>query len=296
MKTILLAFLFSFSSFAKLSVLTTTPDIAWLVKSIGGERVKVESLLNGTEDPHYVDALPHWIAKASRADMFCQVGLELEVGWVPKVLKRSGNSKIQSGGKGFCDIGKSISALEVPTGKLDRSMGDVHSGGNPHYHLGPDRYIEAANFIFETLINNDETGIETFDKNLRLTIASIKKTKAEATSLLKKSQKKKLMSYHKEFSYFVREFSLTYVGDIEETPGVPPSAGRIARVALEAKRKNVHYVLHTPNNPKKIIKKYQEISGVIPLEVPISIVKKGKPSNYHDLIMTIAKRINGETP
>ena len=158
-KFITLLFIFlSLNAFSKLKVVATTPDLAYAIKKIGGKRVKVFSLLNGNEDPHFVDAMPSWISKVSKANIFCFVGLELEIGWAPKVLTRSGNSKVQSGGKGHCNVGNYIDALEVPKGKIDRSMGDVHAGGNPHYHLGPSQYKKAANGIFEILVNNDPKG------------------------------------------------------------------------------------------------------------------------------------------
>ena len=126
----------------------------------------MESLLEGTEDPHYVDAMPHWIVKAAKADVFCMVGLELETGWVPKVLSRSGNAKIQSGAPGHCDASKKVKALEIPVGKIDRSMGDIHPGGNPHYNLGPSFFSQAAESIVDVLINVDAPGAETYMKNL----------------------------------------------------------------------------------------------------------------------------------
>ena len=134
-KTIILILISSISH-AKVNVITTTTDLQWLTKQIGGDKVKVESLLNGTEDPHYLDAMPHFISKVANADMFCLIGLDLEVGWAPKILSRSGNKKVQPGGKGYCETGKTIKALNIPTGRIDRSQGDIHPQGNPHYHLG----------------------------------------------------------------------------------------------------------------------------------------------------------------
>ena len=294
MKTVitLILLIFTLPAWAQLKVVSTTPDLTWLIKSIGKDKVSVATLLNGTEDPHYADAMPSWIAKASNADVFCMVGMELEVGWVPRVLERSSNAKIQTGGKGHCDVGKSIKALEVPTGKVDRSMGDVHGSGNPHYHLGPEQYKNAARGIFEVLVNNDPDSIETYSANLKVTLEKIDGVKSKVKDILKNAKSKKLMSYHKEFSYFVKDFGLTYVGDIEETPGVPPSAGRIARVALDAKTKKVDLVLASDTNPTKLLEKFNEISGVRYRQIPISIRSKGSPSNYEELLVGLAKAIS----
>ena len=292
MKTLLLGtLLISMSLWANIKVVTTTPDLAWLVQNVGGDRVQVESLLDGSEDPHFVDAMPSWIAKASKADVFCLVGMELEVGWAPKIIERSGNQKIQPGGKGYCETGKFVSALEVPKGKINRSMGDVHASGNPHYHLGPEQYKNAAQGIFEILVTNDPAGINTYKSHLEKTLKNIERVKQTVANIVKNSKSLKLMSYHKEFSYFVKDFELSHSGEIEEIPGVPPSAGRIARVALEAKSSNVHVVLASTANPKKFLNKFTEISGIRYQQVPISIRKQGSPSNYEELLVGIANAI-----
>jgi len=277
---------------AKLNIIATSPDIAWLIKKVGGEQVKVESLLNGNEDPHYVDAMPHWIAKASKADIFCYVGLELEVGWAPKVIERSANKKIQTGADGHCNIGSFVTALEVPTGKIDRSMGDVHASGNPHYHLGPDSFIMAAKGVYSMLVKNDSAESSLiYKKNLAKTIEHINQIKTKALAILSQKKDMKLMSYHKEFSYFIKDFNLSYHGEVEEVPGVHPSAGRIARVGIEAKKSKIDLILATSINPKKVLEKVEEISQVKYALVPISIKKKGSPSNYEQLILGLANSI-----
>jgi len=171
--SLFLIFIFSMPVSAKLNIIATSPDIAWLIKKVGGEQVKVESLLNGNEDPHYVDAMPHWIAKASKADIFCYVGLEL--------------------------VGSFVTALEVPTGKIDRSMGDVHASGNPHYHLGPDSFIMAAKGVYSMLVKNDSAESSLiYKKNLAKTIEHINQIKTKALAILSQKKDMKLMSYHKE--------------------------------------------------------------------------------------------------
>lgn len=287
----LIIFVISFALSAKLIVLTTTPDLAWLVSEIGGEKVNVTSLLEGNEDPHYVDAMPHWIAKASNADLFCFVGMDLEVGWAPKVLSRSSNAKIQPGGKGHCNAGKSVKALEVPTGNVDRSMGDVHAGGNPHYHLGPSFYLQSADGILSQLIEVDAKNTEYYLKNYESLSKKISRVKAKVKKILSKKKIGKIMSYHREFSYFFKDFGLVSAGEIEETPGVPPSAGRIARVGIQAKRDKVALALATTTNPKKLLNKFTEISNVPVAVVPMSILKSGTPANYEELMTKLANEI-----
>jgi len=283
--------LFSSLSLGKIKIITSTPDLAWLVKEIGKDRVEVDSLLEGNEDPHYVDAMPNWIAKVSNADVFCYVGMELEIGWAPKVLSKSANSKIQTGGKGHCNAGKSVKALEVHSGKVDRSMGDVHAGGNPHYHLGPTYLLQSAEGILSVLIEVDSKGTETYLKNLEALTKKIEKIKKKVALVLKAKKDIRIISYHREFSYFFKDFNLISAGEIEETPGVPPSAGRIARVGLSAKRGKVDLALATTTNPEKLLRKFKEISKVPYAIVPMSILKSGSPKNYEELLLNLAKSI-----
>jgi zinc/manganese transport system substrate-binding protein len=141
------------SSVKPLRVVTSTTDLAWAVRDIGGSRVVAESLLRGTEDPHFVDARPDYVAKVIRADIVCFVGLDLEVGWLPKVLAKSGRREIQSGGQGYCDASRRIEVLEKVNGGADRSQGDVHPGGNPHYWLSPVAMAQAGLETMRAIIN-----------------------------------------------------------------------------------------------------------------------------------------------
>lgn len=284
-------FLFSWSVSAKLKVLTTTPDLAWLIQSLGGERVDVDSLLEGSEDPHLVDAMPHWIAKVSKADLFCEVGMELEAAWAPKIRKRSGNAKIQSGGIGHCEVGKFVQALEVPKTKVDRSMGDVHAGGNPHYQLGPSWMKQAAEGVFGVLVSLDQDGLNVYSRNLEKTLAEIESVHKAGKEKLKPSLSLKLLSYHKEFSYFFKDFGLTSLGELEEVPGVPPSAGRMARVAIRGKQQKIDLLLASFHAPKRQLEKFKELSEIPFRQVHVSIQKGNGPKNYRELILGLAKSI-----
>ncbi|MFG1494958.1 metal ABC transporter substrate-binding protein [Halobacteriovorax sp. GFR7] len=283
--------IFSFNTMAKLKVLTTTTDIAWLAQKIGGEKVEVESLLNGTEDPHFMDAMPHFIAKAANADIFCMVGLDLEVGWAPKILTRSGNKNIQPGGKGFCETGKTVKAIDIPTGKIDRSHGDVHPQGNPHYHLGPTAYLQGAETVLNVLIDMDSKNATYYMNNFESTKKHVNNLKNKISNQLKGMKGLRFMEYHREFSYFLKEFGIVNTGAIESVPGVPPSAGRLARVAIEAKQKSVALALAAKTSPKGLTDKFQEMSGVHVSRVPISIEKKGQVRTYDELLSNIANDI-----
>jgi len=274
---------------AKINVITTTTDLKWLCEKIGGDKVKVESLLNGTEDPHFIDAMPHFIGKVANANMFCLIGLDLEVGWAPKILSRSGNKEVQQGGKGYCETGRTIKALNIPKGRIDRSQGDIHPMGNPHYHLGPDALLEGGETVLNTLITLDSKNATYYLGNYDKLKEEINKLKKKISKILEPLKSLNFMEYHREFTYFLKEFNLNNIGAIEAVPGVPPSAGRLARVSIQAKQAKVSLALASITAPKKLTDKFEEMSGIPISRVPISIAKSGSPSNYEELLILIAK-------
>lgn len=282
---LLLLTLFSIgSSRAEVKIVTTLPDLAWAAKQIGGEKVSAEALLRGTENAHFVDAVPNFIAKAASADILCSVGLELEVGWLPKVLSRSGNAKIQSGGAGFCETGRSVNVLDKPTGAVDRSMGDVHPFGNPHYWLSPRALAEGSQEILNALKRVDIANAGEYEKNYALLKTKLEAMEKKNAERLKPySERPVLLEYHQEFAYLLRAYGLKSAGSLEEKPGVPPSAGRIAQMANDAKTKKLKLILATESNPEKTIAKFKDASGLPAVVVPVMSHSRGEPSNYEVL-------------
>lgn len=267
----LAALLLSSPSLAKIQVVTTLPDIAEIVSKVGGEAVSVESLLNGNEDPHYAESRPSYILKLRKADLVCFVGMDLESAWLLKSLERSGNKKAQEN-IARCDLGKKIEALDIPTGVINRSLGDVHAHGNPHYLLSPKRIQVLASAIAQELSQLEPSQKEKFEENARAFNQSIQ-------SLYEKLQKEikpaLVMEYHKEFTYFFSDYGLKSWGSLEEKPGMPPSSKRIADVATKAKAEGVKVLLATPSSPHKFLERFTELSG-IPVAIIPSYVQTSK--------------------
>src|SRR5512140_1545409 len=122
----------------KLNVMTSTQDLASIAAEIGGDRISVESIAKGYQDPHFVEPKPSFLLKLQKADLLAVVGLQLEIGWLPPLITQSRNSKIQEGNAGYFDLSDSCEILEHPTGTVTRADGDVHPLGNPHYWLDPE--------------------------------------------------------------------------------------------------------------------------------------------------------------
>ncbi len=298
-----LSILFTLSSLLqaadKIKVITSTTDLAWAAQEIGKDFVEVKPLLKGTENPHYVDTIPEFIRLVADAQVVCIIGLELEIGWMPKVLARSGNSQVQQGGKGYCETGKGVTVLEKPAGPVDRSMGDVHPMGNPHFWLSPKSFTEGAGQITEVLVRVDPTHSSEFQNNYKALAKKLedlqKKNKARLAPLLAKLSGPPLVEYHKEFSYFFNAYGITSFGSIEEKPGVPPSAGRIAEISTSAKAAGVKLAIGGEYAPKNTLEKFSEISGIPSKQLPTSVQPDGKIKDYmalqEDLVDALVKAL-----
>lgn len=267
-----------------LKVITSTTDLAWAVKEVGGAHVEVKSLLKGTENPHFIDAVPEYIRLAADAQVAVVVGLELEVGWIPKVLSRSGNAQVQPGGKGYVEAGRGIQVMEKPAGPVDRSMGDVHPGGNPHYWLSPIAMAKSMVPVTETLSNIDPAHAKDYQAGLARLTAKLEGIKQRGDKklqpLLSSLKGPVMLEYHKEFTYFLETYGLKSLGSIEEKPGVTPSAGRLAEIALSAKNNGIKFALAGDTAPKKTLQRFSELSGIPAMVVPLSIQPNGKAKDY----------------
>lgn len=267
---------------AKVNVVTTIPDLAWAVREVGGNHVQVVSLLKGVENAHFVDAVPEFVRLVSEAQVVCLVGLDLEVGWLPKVLTRSGNAAVQPGGKGYCDVGTVVTVLEKPVGRVERSMGDVHPAGNPHFWLSPKSMIEATQKIVDVLrlIDPAHAG-EFMTRQRQLTQrleAVISEGRALVAQALAQAKAAPILEFHREFSYFANVYGIPVFGTLEEKPGVPPSAGRIAEVAMIAKSAQVRLLFAADYYPIKTMEKFKEASG-IPF-VAVATMIRGDAGDY----------------
>jgi len=283
---------------SKVNVVTTVPDLAYAAREIGGNLVSVKALLKGTENPHFVDAVPEFTRLVANAQVVCMVGLELEIGYMPPVLQRSGNADVQPAGKGYCEAGKGITVLEKPTGPVDRSMGDVHPAGNPHFWLSPKTLGQSAGEIAAALERVDPTNIAAYQKGLLAFRAKMDRLSAEVAKELepllaaqKKAGRPLVIEYHKEFDYFFDQYGIKNFGSIEEKPGVPPSAGRIAQVATTVKAQGIRVAIAAEDNPAGTLARFHEISGVPVVTVPTMIQADGTYKTYPQLQKHIAEAL-----
>jgi zinc/manganese transport system substrate-binding protein len=234
----------------KLNVVTTTPDLGALAREIGGDRVDVKSLAKPTEDPHFVDAKPSHIVTLNRADVLVEGGAELEQGWMPPLLDNARNSKIAVGAPGRVTASTGIRMLEVPT-TLDRSRGDVHALGNPHFLIDPKNAEIVATSIADHLTQVDPAGAATYAANLKKFKAEVDAKTVEWEKMLAPYKGAKVVTYHNDFPYFAERFGLSVLQTLEPKPGIAPSPAHLAEVIAAMKSQGGHVILVQPYQNRK---------------------------------------------
>ena len=243
---VILALLTDATAFAAIKVVTTTEDLAALVTEIGGDKVTVESIAKGYQDPHFVEAKPSFIIKLHGADLLVVVGRELEIAWLPPLITQSRNAAVQPGGKGYLDASQGVRILDIPTGQITRAMGDVHPSGNPHYWLDPNNGRIMAKSIQNKLSEMSRGDAayfaqryEDFDKRLAEAEKRWKAAMAPYKGL-------KVVTYHRSWPNFADAFGLDVIGYVEPKPGIPPSPAHTLDLQQEMKRQNVKILLVEP--------------------------------------------------
>ena len=230
----------------KLNVVTTTTNLASIAESVGGEHVSVASIGSGDEDPHFIQAKPSYMMKARKADLWIRVGLELEIGYEGLILQGSRNPRIQINTPGHLDASEGILKLEVPTGKIDRSMGDVHPMGNPHYWLDPYNGKIIAKNICQRLKQLDPEHAGDYDRNLAAFLSKLDTAMAGWVAKLKPFEHSKIVTYHRSWPYFANRFNLDVVAELEPKPGIPPGPGHILEVINTMKSEKAGVILMEP--------------------------------------------------
>ncbi|MCZ0931596.1 MAG: metal ABC transporter substrate-binding protein [Oligoflexia bacterium] len=275
----------------KLYILTSTNTLRSLSQEIAGALLKIESLTKGKQDPHYLSAKPSYMLKANKADLLIINGLDLEVGWLPNIIAGSKNPKIQKGKQGYLDTSDFITALSVPTTKVDRFFGDIHPFGNPHFLLDPIRAIQAVKAISNKLAELDPNNKTQYIKNQEMFEKKLLKKTTEWEQRIKKSGVKKIVSYHSSFEYFLDRFDLKLTGLIEEKPGIPPSSKHILHIVKKIKQEQSFCVLTASWYQTKWAKKLKQMANILVQPTAIEVGAVETATNYILLIEGIVQSI-----
>ena len=231
---------------AAVKVIATTEDLASIVREVGGDRVTVEALARGYQDPHFVEAKPSFILKLHGADLLVVVGRELEQAWLPPLITQSRNARIQPGAAGYLDASLAARILEIPTGQITRAMGDVHPLGNPHYWLSPDNGRHIAQAVQKKLSELAPKDAEYVAQRYAEFDRRLTEAQKRWAAMMAPYRGLKVVTYHRSWSNFVDAFGIEVVGYVEPRPGIPPSPSHTLTLMQEMKRQNIKLVLVEP--------------------------------------------------
>lgn len=275
---------------ARVEVVATVPDLAALAREVGGPDVGVTLLALPTQDPHFVDAKPSMALALSRADLLLAIGLDLEIGWLPTLQVGARNPRIQVGAAGYLECAQFARLLEVPTTKLDRSQGDVHAGGNPHYLVDPRNAAAVATGIARKLAELDPAHAAAYDARLQAFLGKLGAARKRWEQTLAGLRGKSVLTYHRSWVYLADWLGFTVVAELEPKPGIPPTAAHITRVLTLARQKGVTLILQEAYYPAQTSKL---VASKLPGQLVVLDGGAGASEGYVErmdrLVATLAK-------
>lgn len=283
-------------AFAKLNVVTTTSDLAAIAREVAGDQASVESLAKGYQDPHFVEAKPSYLLKLKKADLFVQVGLELEAAWAPALLTNARNRKILPGSRGFLNAHEGCEILDERI-VVDRSQGDIHPFGNPHYWLDPENGRVIAKSIAARLSELDPQRAADFQRNLAAFEKKLTDKEKEWNALAASIDGAKAVFYHDSWSNFEKRFGVVAVNFVEPKPGIPPSPAHIQSLSRQIRAEGVKVILIEPYFDPKLPEKIARDTGARMIVFPPSVGSMKDIETYTDLfdhnLKALVDAVNG---
>lgn len=255
---------------AKLRVVTTSEDLAYIAERVGGEAVRVASLSSGDQDLHLVEPRPSMVMKVKRARVFVRVGLDIDM-WADSLLGAARNKRVMFGSPGYVDASVGVPLLQVPQGKVDASMGDIHIYGNPHYWLDPANARVMSKNIRDGLCRVQPDGCDVFKANHEAFLAELEAKLSEWDERMAPFRGARLVTYHNSWVYFAQRFGLEIVGNIEPKPGIPPTPSHLRKLIDTMTAKRAKVIMSEIYFPKQGPAKVAAKTGAKVLAVPSSV-------------------------
>ncbi len=295
MKKIIVSFvlcmLVQASAWAKINVVTTTSDLGYLAEQVGGDLVTVKSLARGDQNVHFLEPKPSFVLATSKADLFIHNGLELEIGWAPVLLTQSKNPKVQNNQPGNLDASEGVRVIEVPTGAVDRSMGDVHPQGNPHYLLDPHNALIVAAHIAKRLEELDPSQKTQYENNLASFTNRLRQKINQWEKEARPLKGQGIVTYHKTFNYLMEWLGIVGVGYLEPKPGLPPTSAHLVELINLIKDKKIRLIVTENYYDPKPGHEMGEKTGVKAIDLPAAVGGTSEASTYEALIDTIINHL-----
>lgn len=289
-QAVLITIISAIPTYPATNIVATLPWIGSITKEIGGDKINITTLVKPSEDPHYLEAKPSMIVAARRADLLIYNGIDLEVGYLPLIIESSKNPKIQPGKSGNLNCSQYIKPIEVPA-TFDRSMGDIHPLGNPHYHLSPDNILKVAEGIADTLITVDGKNGDYYSGRLSEFKKKLQSRKAEWMRVSLKGRK--FIAVHKYFEYLSRDMGFQIVDYLEAKPGIPPSPSHLEELLNTIKREKPEAILSLSYYRRQELQVLKEKTGIKIILLPNDVGSMPEASDWFSLMDQIIKMVRG---
>jgi len=273
---------------AGLNVVATLPWVGALASEIGKDKIEVKVLVKPTQDAHYIEAKPSMILAVRKADILMYNGLDLEVGYLPVLLESSRNPKIQSGMSGNFNCSGFVEVIKGPA-KVDRSMGDVHPFGNPHYHFSPGNILKVAGGIAERLAEIDQANADFYRTNMEAFRKRWNEKKADWSK--RGIEGRSFVAFHKYFEYLAADFGFSIGGYVEEKPGIPPSADHLRKLISLMKEEKIGKILTTSYSSRREVNFIAKKTGAEIVILPHDVGSGKKIGNWFDLMDEVLNKL-----
>jgi len=278
-----------------LSVFACEPEWAALAQELGGDKVTTFAATTALQDPHQVEARPSLIARMRNADLLVCSGAELEAGWLPLLLTQSGNDRVQSGSPGYFEASQYVLKLEVPQ-VVDRSMGDVHPGGNPHVHTDPRNIARIASALSQRLAALDPPNAAIYAARA----ADFGKRWREATARWEKQaaplKGMPVVVHHKYYSYLLNWLGMREVGTLEPRPGIPPSTAQLAGLVERMKQSPAKLILYSSYNDPRAAEFLSQRTGIPKVMLPATVGGSERAKDLFGYFDDIVARLGSPAP
>ena len=276
---------------ATVNVVTTTEGLAAIVGEIGGDKVKVTALSRGIQDPHFVDANPSLAVKLRNADLLVDVGMDLEIGWLPPLVTQSRNAAIQAGAARRLTAGSFVSPMDLPTGPVDRSQGDIHPSGNPHFLSDPRRVLLVADAVAARLSVIDPGGAATYQARLQAFRGKVEAAEKGWKAQLAPFAGRSVITQHKTLTYLLDWAGLKAAGYMEPKPGVSPPPSHVAGLAATVKSAGVKGVLVENYYDRRSADQLRDLSGVKVFVIPGDVGGTKDASDWASYVDVLVKAL-----
>jgi zinc/manganese transport system substrate-binding protein len=255
---------------AELEIFTCEPEWAALADEIGGDLVNSYSATTALQDPHYIQARPSLIAKVRKADLVICSGAQLEIGWLPALLRKANNRKVLPGNDGYMEASSFVVRLDA-TANLDRAKGDIHPQGNPHIQTDPHNISAVARALSERLTKIDNVNSDSYDKNLEQFLTKWDEAVSRWEDLAEPLRGMRAITHHKSWVYLLRWLGIEEVEHLEAIPGLPPTATHLGKLTAEFGEGGADVIIRSPYQHAKPSEWLSERTGIPAIILPLTV-------------------------